>query len=137
MILILCLTVMPLSVIFLGRKFRIRAIDPNPRVLIGRQEYDFGKIMQSVDSMYEETLLRPEVIEMGIEGFIKRAQLNTNSNVFVESLQSRNPNIDLHLMQLFHLTHLIRIIPYQYKHGMKNVQYWKEVINYQFEKNFK
>jgi hypothetical protein len=115
----------------------IRAIDPNPRVQIGRIEFDLGKIMQSTHSLYENTLINPSLIEIGLAGFIRESQLDAKAKLFEDSLRRCEIELDLELLRLFHLTHLIRILPYQYLRGKKHVDYWQAVINYQFEKDFK
>jgi len=117
--------------------FRIRSIDPNPRIEIGRVEYDLGKIFQSVGSMYEETLHSPEIIKLGIEEFISKKSLNVNEAVLLELIELKKMEINLNLIHLFHLTHLIRILPYQYKNGLSYVKYWQDVLIYQFERRFK
>jgi hypothetical protein len=120
-----------------AESFRIRAIDPNPRVPIGRLEFDFGKIMQSIDSMYEDTLLNPDLVDLGLEGYLERYSVNSNTEFLINAIQKNNPNIDMGLLHLFHLTHLIRILPYQQKNGAKHVHYWQDIINYKFEEHFK
>ena len=117
--------------------FRIRSIDPNPRIEIGRVEYDLGKIFQSVSSMYEETMHTPETIELGVADFISRKSLNTSESLLLELIESKKKDINLDLVHLFHLTHLIRILPYQYRSGPSFVRYWQDVIIYQFESKFK
>ncbi len=117
--------------------FRIRSIDPNPRVRIGRIEYDLGKIFQSVSSMYEETIHNPEFIELGIAGFISRKSNNSSEGLLLDLIQSNEKEIDLELLHLFHLTHLVRILPYQYRSGPRFVKYWQDVIIHQFECKFK
>lgn len=117
--------------------FRIRSIDPNPRIKIGRIEYDLGKISQSVSSMYEDTMQDPGLISEGISGFISRQSGNTAEAQFLDIIRSESREINIELMHLFHLTHLIRILPYQYKTGPSFVNYWQDVIVYQFESKIK
>ena len=117
--------------------FRIRSIDPNPRIKIGRIEYDLGKISQSVSSMYEDTMQDPVLISEGISGFISRQSGNTGEAQFLNVIRSESREINIELMHLFHLTHLIRILPYQYKTGPSFVNYWQDVILYQFESKLK
>ncbi len=117
--------------------FKIRAIDPNPRIQIGRIEYDLGKIFQSVSSMYEETMRNPDFIDLGIGGFISRKSNFLDEDQLIELIKLKGSQINLELVQLFHLTHLVRILPYQYRHGPAYVKYWQEVITHQFESQFK
>ena len=117
--------------------FRIRAIDPNPRIQIGRIEYDLGKIFQSVSSMYEETMHNPDSIVLGIDNFISIKSNNSNEAQLIDLIKLKGNEIDLELVHLFHLTHLVRILPYQHRRGPTHVKYWQDVITYQFESQFK
>jgi hypothetical protein len=117
--------------------FRIRAIDPNPRIQIGRIEYDLGKIFQSVSSMYEETMHNPDFIDLGIDNFISRKSNNSDEAQLIDLIKLKGNQINLELTHLFHLTHLVRILPYQHRRGPAYVKYWQDVITYQFESQFK
>jgi hypothetical protein len=87
--------------------------------------------------MYEETLHSPENIKLGVAEFISRKSLNANEAVLLELIEMKKMEINLNLVHLFHLTHLIRILPYQYKNGLSHVKYWQDVVIYQFESRFK
>jgi hypothetical protein len=117
--------------------FRIRSIDPNPRIKVGRIEYDLGKIYQSVGSMYEDTMQNPELIAAGVTGFASRKSVNLLESHLLDVIQSSAREININLIHLFHLTHLIRILPYQFKKGPSFVEYWEDVIVYQFESMLK
>jgi hypothetical protein len=117
--------------------FEIRAIDPNPRIPISRIEFDFGKVLQSTVSMYEDILMHPEYMDLGVQGFTTRSTENSSGNYVCSLLQESKYDLDFDLVQIFHLTHLIRILPYQLKHGARHANYWIDVLNYQFETQFK
>lgn len=117
--------------------FRIRAIDPNPRIQIGRIEYDLGKIFQSVSSMYEETMHNPNFIDLGIDNFIARKSNNPDEAQLIDLIKLKGNQVNLELIHLFHLTHLVRILPYQHRRGPAYVKYWQDVITHQFESQFK
>ena len=87
--------------------------------------------------MYEETMHNPDSIVLGIDNFISIKSNNSNEAQLIDLIKLKGNEIDLELVHLFHLTHLVRILPYQHRRGPTHVKYWQDVITYQFESQFK
>jgi len=119
--------------------YQIRAIDPNPKVQIGRIEYDLGKIRQSTLSQYENILNNPQIISRGLVGFKEILAADQTAPIFEQILVElgQEQQINLDLVKLFHITHLIRMIPYKYRDGDAYANFWIDVTNEVFEMSFK
>ena len=118
--------------------YEIRAIDPNPRVQIGRIEYDLGKIRQSTLSQYENILNNPQIVSRGMVGFKEILAADRTAPIFEKILVElgQEQQIDLDLVKLFHITHLIRMIPYKYRDGDAYANFWIDVTNEVFDMSF-
>ncbi len=119
--------------------YKIRALDPNPRVKVGRIEFDLGKIRQSTYTQYENVLNNPQVVSLGITAFREILAADQTAPIFESILVEleQEKKIDIDLVKLFHLTHLIRMIPYKYRDGDTYANFWIEVTNEVFETSFR
>jgi hypothetical protein len=107
----------------------VRSIDPNLRIGMHLQEYDFGKILQSTHGIYEEILINDEFGELSRDQFYKRRSELGFDSVFDEILRKLGGKgeIDLELVNIFALTHWMRMLPYRTHEDAEKFRFWVKV----------
>jgi hypothetical protein len=108
-------------------------------VQIGRLEFDLGKIRQSTHTQYEKILQNPDIVSRGVAGFREILAADQTAPIFESILAELEQEqlINLDLVKLFHITHLIRMIPYKYQDGNDYANFWIDVTNEVFDMSFK